>query len=130
MKKMHQLRMLLTGILLGSCFSVFAQKETTTNKSQTKNEKAMKTYLIERDIPQAGLLTAEQLKGISQKSCAVLKDMGPDIQWMQSYVTGDKIFCVYKAASEDLVKEHGSKGGFPVNKITEISSVISPATAN
>ena len=89
----------------------------------------MKTYLIERDIPNAGKLTPEQLKSISQKSCSVLKEMGPDIQWIQSYVTGDKIFCVYKAENEDLIREHAKKGGFPANVITEISTTISPATA-
>jgi len=89
----------------------------------------MKTYLIERDIPDAGKLTPEQLKSISQKSCSVLKDMGPQIQWIQSYVTGNKIFCVYKAENEDLIREHAKKGGFPANVITEINTTISPATA-
>jgi hypothetical protein len=89
----------------------------------------MKTYLIERDIPGAGNLTPAQLKAISQKSCAVLKDMGPQIQWIQSYVTGDKIFCVYKAENEELIREHAKKGGFPANKITEVDTEISPATA-
>ncbi len=89
----------------------------------------MKTYLIERDIPGAGKFTPEQLKGISQKSCGVLKEMGPQIQWIQSYVTGDKIFCVYKAQNEELVRKHAKKGGFPANKITEVSTQISPATA-
>jgi hypothetical protein len=90
----------------------------------------MKTYLIEREIPGAGKLTSEQLKSISQTSCNVLKEMGPKIQWIQSYVTGNKIYCVYKAENEDLIREHAKKGGFPANTITEISSVISPATAN
>jgi uncharacterized FlgJ-related protein len=107
-----------------------AQNTTANNISKTKNETQMKTYLIERDIPDAGKLTPEQLKAISQKSCTVLKEMGPQIQWIQSYVTGDKIFCIYKAANEDLIKEHAKKGGFPANNIIEISSVISPATAN
>ena len=89
----------------------------------------MKTYLIERDIPGAGNLTPAQLKAISQKSCSVLKDMGPQIQWIQSYVTGDKIFCVYKAENEELIREHAKKGGFPANKITEVDTEISPATA-
>ena len=89
----------------------------------------MKTYLIERDIPGAGKLTPDQLKAISQKSCSVLKEMGPQIQWVQSYVTDDKIYCVYKAESEELIKEHATKGGFPANSIMEIGSVISPATA-
>ena len=89
----------------------------------------MKTYLIERDIPGAGKLTPEQLKAISQKSCSVIKEMGPKIEWVQSYVTGDKIFCVYKAQNEELIREHAKKGGFPANKIMEIHTGISPATA-
>lgn len=89
----------------------------------------MKTYLIERDIPNAGKLTPEQLKAISQKSCNVLQHMGPQIQWIHSYVTGDKIFCVYKAENESLIREHAKEGGFPANVITEIATTISPATA-
>ena len=90
----------------------------------------MKTYLIERDLPGAGKFTPEELKAISQTSCGVLKEMGPKIQWIHSYVTGDKIYCIYKAQNEDLIREHGKKGGFPVTNIAEISSTISPATAN
>lgn len=90
----------------------------------------MKTYLIEREIPDAGKLTPEQLKAISQKSCSVLTEMGPQIQWEHSYVTGDKIFCIYKAENEELIKEHAVKGGFPANNIIEVASIISPATAN
>jgi hypothetical protein len=89
----------------------------------------MKTYLIERDIPNAGKLTPEQLKSISQVSCKVLQEMGPQIQWVHSYVTGDKIFCVYKAENEEMISEHAKRGGFPANYIMEIPSVISPATA-
>jgi hypothetical protein len=116
-------------ILVFMCFTAMAQKTKETN-SQTTNTTKMKTYLIERDIPDAGKLTPEQLKAISQKSCSVLKEMGPQIQWIQSYVTGNKIFCVYKAENEELIREHAKKGGFPANTITEVSSVISPATAN
>jgi len=89
----------------------------------------MPKYVIERDIPGAGDLSAEQLKGISKISCDVLRNMGPEIQWIHSYVTGDKIFCVYKAENEELIREHAKKGGFPANKITEVSTGISPATA-
>jgi len=106
-----------------------AQKATATDNSKTTNSTEMKTYLIEREIPGAGKLTAEQLKAISQTSCNVLKEMGPRIQWMQSYVTGNKIYCIYKAENEELIREHAKKGGFPANAIIEISSVISPATA-
>ncbi|MGE5522031.1 MAG: DUF4242 domain-containing protein [Candidatus Dadabacteria bacterium] len=95
----------------------------------TPKASELKTYVIERDIPGAGKLTPEQLKGISQKSCLVLTEMGPQIQWLHSYVTGDKIFCVYKAASEELVREHAKKGGFPANNIYQVAEVISPATA-
>jgi len=89
----------------------------------------MKTYVIERSIPEAGNLTAEQLKGISQTSCTVLKEMGPSIEWQHSYVTGDKIYCVYKAENKKLIKEHAQKGGFPANVISEVATVISPTTA-
>ena len=89
---------------------------------------SMKTYLIERDIPGAGNLTAADLKGISQKSCGVLKEMN-GIQWMHSYVTGNKIFCVYKAQNEELLREHATKGGFPITNITEIGTTIGPKTA-
>lgn len=128
MKASFQSRLILVAILFFAGLTTKAQS-ASTKYSSTKNDTTMKTYLIERDIPNAGKFTAADLKGISQKSCSVLKDMGPDIQWIQSYVTGDKIFCVYKAKNEELIREHGSKGGFPVTKITQISSVISPATA-
>lgn len=90
----------------------------------------MKTYVIERNIPGAGQFSAEKLRDISKTSCTVLKEMGPQIQWIQSYVTGDKIFCVYKAENIELIKEHAKKGGFPANNIYEVATVISPATAN
>jgi len=89
----------------------------------------MNTYLIEREIPDAGKLSPEQLKIISQKSCSVLEEMGPAIQWIHSYVTGDKIYCIYKAENEELIREHAKKGGFPANNIFEVPSIISPATA-
>jgi hypothetical protein len=122
-------RILMIAIILFTGFATMAQTKTAANNSKTKKSTTMKTYLIERDIPDAGKLSPEQLKAISQKSCSVLKEMGPDIQWIQSYVTGDKIFCVYKAENEDLIREHAKKGGFPANVITEISTTISPATA-
>jgi hypothetical protein len=108
---------------------MIAKAQTTATKDTSSNSTTMKTYLIERDIPNAGKLTPAQLKAISQKSCAVLQHMGPQIQWVQSYVTGDKIFCVYKAENEDLIREHAKEGGFPANVITEVSTTISPATA-
>jgi hypothetical protein len=89
----------------------------------------MKTYLIEREIPNAGKFSPEELKAISQKSCSVLQEIGPQIEWLHSYVTGNKIVCVYKAENEELIRDHAEKGGFPANTITEVSSMISPATA-
>jgi uncharacterized protein DUF4242 len=127
MKKITN-HILLIVVLLLSGYASMAQTTTVTNDSTTKTT-TMKTYLIERDIPGAGKLTGDQLKAISQKSCSVLKNMGPDIEWIQSYVTGDKIFCVYKAKNEELIKEHAKEGGFPANVITEVTTVISPATA-
>ena len=118
-------------ILMMMLFAGYASTAQTTasNHSATTKTNSMKTYLIERDIPGAGKLTPEQLKAISQKSCSVIKEMGPEIEWIQSYVTGDKIFCVYKAQNEELIREHAKKGGFPANKIMEIHTGISPATA-
>jgi|ERR1022692_776425 hypothetical protein len=122
-------RILLLAIMLFAGFASKAQTTAATDNSKTTKSATMKTYLIERDILDAGKLTPEQLKSISQKSCSVLKDIGPQIEWIQSYVTGNKIFCVYKAENEELIREHAKKGGFPANVITEISTVISPATA-
>ena len=89
----------------------------------------MPKFLIEREIPDAGKLGPEELKAISQKSCGVLRGMGPEIQWVQSYVTGDKVYCVYIAPDEEAVREHARQGGFPANSVSRITSVIDPTTA-
>lgn len=89
----------------------------------------MPKYLIERELPGAGDLTSQQLKAISQTSCGVLQNLGPSIQWQHSYVTGDKIYCVYIAPNVDLIRKHASQGGFPANKISEIVEIIDPTTA-
>lgn len=89
----------------------------------------MPKYLIEREIPDAGKLTADELQGIATKSCSVLKNLGPAIQWIESYVTDNKIYCVYIAPNEAMVREHAQQGGFPANKISEIRRIIDPATA-
>ncbi|RKE94963.1 DUF4242 domain-containing protein [Ichthyenterobacterium magnum] len=107
----------------------YTQAQKKENQPTLKNNDTMKTYVIERNIPGAGDLTAEQLKGISQTSCSVLKEMGPKIEWQHSYVTGDKVYCVYKAETKALIEEHASKGGFPANSVSEVTTVISPATA-
>jgi hypothetical protein len=89
----------------------------------------MHKYVIERDIPGAGSLTAADLQGISQKSCSVLKELGSQIQWVESYVTDDKVYCVYIAANEDLVREHAKRGGFPANRVSQVRRMIDPTTA-
>jgi hypothetical protein len=89
----------------------------------------MPKFVIEREIPGAGNLTAEQLKGISQTSCGVLSNMGPQINWIHSYVTGDKIYCIYHAPNEEMVREHAKQGGFPANSVSKVSAVIDPSTA-
>jgi hypothetical protein len=115
---------LLLAILLFATTTSIAQ-----NSSPKPNEPEMKTYMIEREIPGAGKLTPEQLKGISQTSCSVLKEMGPRIQWIHSYVSANRIVCIYKAENEELIREHAKKGGFPVTSITEVGTIISPETA-
>jgi hypothetical protein len=89
----------------------------------------MPQYLIERNIPGAGKLTPAELKAISQKSCGVLNQMGPQIQWVQSYVLGDQIYCVYRAPNEAMVREHARQGGFPADRVEEIKAIIAPTTA-
>ena len=89
----------------------------------------MPQFLIERNIPGAGSLSSADLKGISQKSCSVLNKMGPQIQWVHSYVTGDKIYCVYRAPNEEMVREHARLGEFPANRVSEITGIIDPTTA-
>lgn len=89
----------------------------------------MPKYVIEREIPGAGTLTPEQLKAISQTSCGVLDEMGPKIQWVHSYVTADKIYCIYNAPNEEMVREHAAQGGFPANSVSKVSAIIDPTTA-
>ena len=89
----------------------------------------MPRYLIERDLAGAGQLNADELRGISSKSCQVLRELGPEIQWVQSYVTDDKIYCVYIAATERLIREHAKRGGFPCNRVSEVRAGIDPTTA-
>ena len=89
----------------------------------------MPKYVIEREIPGAGKLSAAELQGIAQKSCSVLRNMGPQIQWLQSYVTDDKIYCVYIAPNEAAIREHATKGGFPASLISRVRSIIDPTSS-
>lgn len=112
--------------------SAFAQTASTAkNENQkTMKTKEMKMYVIEREIPNAGKLTPEELKAISQTSCGVIKEMGPRIEWVHSYVTDNKIFCIYRAENEEALREHARKGGFPINVVSPVATIISPATAS
>ena len=89
----------------------------------------MPKYLIEREFPGAGNMSPQELHAVAQKSCGVLQNQGPRIQWLHSYVTGDKIYCVYIAPNEEMIREHASQGGFPANRISEINTIIDPTTA-
>jgi hypothetical protein len=90
----------------------------------------MPKFVIEREIPGAGNLSATELQQISQTSCGVLQKMGPQIQWVQSYVTGDKVYCIYIAPNEEMIREHARQGGFPANRISQIKTIIDPTTAD
>lgn len=128
MKTLLTIAGLILAVLLTA--AAFAQTTPATNSTnKTKESKAMKTYVIEREIPGAGKLTGADLKGISQKSCGVIKELGPGIEWVHSYVTKDKIYCIYRAESEEILRIHAAKGGFPINSVSELSTMISPATA-
>ena len=89
----------------------------------------MPKYVIEREIPGAGNLSSAELQGVAQTSCNVLKEMGPQIQWVESYVTGDKVYCIYISPNEDMIREHAKQGGFPANRISEIKTTIDPTTS-
>ncbi|WP_442756678.1 DUF4242 domain-containing protein [Methylocystis sp. JAN1] len=89
----------------------------------------MPKFIIEREIPGAGRMSADDLRAVSQKSCSVLRSLGPDVQWVESYVTDDKIYCIYIAPTADLVRKHAELGGFPANRISEVKSIIDPASA-
>lgn len=104
-------------------------KDYSSKKHTMKKDAKLNTYVIERDMPGAGALNAEQLKEVSKLSNSVIEEQGPDIEWMHSYVTEDKIFCVYKAVDEKILNEHAEKAGFPVTSINQLATIISPETA-
>lgn len=130
MKTAMKINVLLVALLMAPA-TAFAQQanNSTPKKENSMQTKNMNTYVIERHIPDAGKLDAQDLQGISQTSCKVLKELGPEIEWVQSYVTDNKIFCIYRAENEEILKTHAEKGGFPINVIYKLSTVISPATA-
>lgn len=109
----------MTKILIASCALLLAAGTAA----------AQQRFVIEREIPGAAQMTPDQLRDAARKSNGVLRDLGPDIQWVQSYVAGDRIYCVYTASSEALIREHAAKSGFPANRITPVAAVIDPTTA-
>ncbi len=131
MKTKNFLSTLLAAFLFGTMG--YTQDQAAINQKINKEmigkKENMKTYVIEREIPDAGKLTAEQLAGISKKSNTVLAEIGPAIEWLHSYVTDNKVYCVYKAENETLLREHAEKGEFPINKISTLSTTIDPSTA-
>jgi len=132
MKTIKTIFMLLIFMALISA-NAYSQNDEAQNileGEKITDNNTLKTYVIERDIPEAGTFSPEQLKEISVTSCGVLDQMGSEnIQWLHSYVTENKIYCIYKARNKELLKEHAEKGGFPANSISELSTIISPETA-
>lgn len=117
-------------LLLASLTLILAGTVPAKEQPQPETLPAgMNMYVIEREMPGAGKLTADELKGAAQKSCTVLRNLGPDITWLHSYVTGDKLYCVYLAPNEEMVREHAKEGGFPANSVKRVSTIIGPQTA-
>ena len=119
---------LVIAISITSCTQSKASSADTIQAEAKANNQNL--YIIEREIPNAGELSTEELKGIAQTSCDVLKEMGSEIQWLHSYVTDNKIYCVYTAPNEEMVREHAKQGGFPANSVSKVATVIDPTTAN
>ena len=127
---MKTLKLLLIATIAFTTSNIMGQEKSVADvlRADTKTEN-QHMYVIEREVPGVGNLTSEELQAISQTSCGVLHEMGSDIKWLHSYVTGDKIYCIYLANNEDLVREHAQKGGFPANSVQEVKTVIDPSTA-
>ena len=120
----------LKSLLLVSLTLIFAGSALAKEEPKPETLPAgMNMYVIERDMPGVGKLSADELKGAAQKSCTVLRNLGPDITWLHSYVTGDKLYCVYLAPNEEMVREHAKEGGFPANSVKRVSTIIGPQTA-
>ncbi len=128
---MHNWFVLIFFLCIGFSFSSLNAQEKKSDVQKSADSESMSTYVIEREIPEIGQSTSADLKTISQKSCSVLDKMSAeDIQWVHSYVAENKIYCIYKATNQEILKEHAEKGGFPINSISQVSEVISPATAD
>ena len=122
--------LIFMALISANAYSQNDEAQNILEGEKITNDNTLKTYVIERDIPEVGTFSPEQLKEISVTSCGVLDQMGSEnIQWLHSYVTENKIYCIYKARNKELLKEHAEKGGFPANSISELSTIISPETA-
>ena len=122
--------LIFMALISANAYSQNDEAQNILEGEKITDNNTLKTYVIERDIPEAGTFSPEQLKEISVTSCGVLDQMGSEnIQWLHSYVTENKIYCIYKARNKELLKEHAEKGGFPANSISELSTIISPETA-
>jgi hypothetical protein len=129
MKALKTIEVLVLLMLLSlAAFSQTVAAKNSENKKLMETKK-MQTYVIEREIPTAGNLNGSDLRTISQTSCSVLKDLGPQIQWVESYVTDNKIFCIYRAENEEILREHAKQGNFPINAIHPLNTMIGPETA-
>lgn len=124
MKRFMKISSLAIAILAFS--TQLSMGQQTQTKSLNNQTKIMKTYVIERELPGAGALTSQDLKGIAQKSNAVIRKIGPSIEWQHSYVTGNKLYCIYKAESEEVIRDHAKQGGFPCNSVHEVATVFGP----
>jgi hypothetical protein len=118
-----------SAVLAATLYDVLKFSICLRRNSFLEGNVIMPKYVIEREIPDAGKLSTQELQGISQKSCSVLNQMGSQIQWVQSYVTDDKVYCVYIAPNEEMVQEHARQGGFPANRVSEVKTIIDPTTA-
>ena len=128
---MKTLKFLLIMAIALTTFNIMGQEKSVADALRdASSDKEQHMYVIEREIPGAGNLTQDELQAISQTSCSVLNEMGSNnIKWLHSYVTGDKIYCIYQAKNEELVREHATKGGFPANSVSKVATVIDPTTA-
>ena len=129
MKKHSTLLALVVAVIFLAAFTSSMDKKDKVASQKNVYPVQMNMYVIEREIPGLGNWSQEELKAASQKSCVVLKELAPHVEWIQSYVTGDKMYCIYRAENEEYVREHAKRGGFPANSVAKVTGIISPETA-
>ena len=129
MKKHSTLFALVVAVIFLAAFTSSMDKKEKVGSQKNVYPVQMNMYVIEREIPGLGNWSQEELKAASQKSCVVLKELAPHVEWIQSYVTGDKMYCIYRAENKEYVREHAKRGGFPANSVAKVTGIISPETA-